>query len=245
MTQKQYKAPALEKGVAIIELLSETGTPMTMVEIGAALDRSKHEIYRMLVSLEGLGWLARTSDEKFFLTNRLFDIAMATPPQRNLHESALPVMRALAVDTGQSCHLAVASGSDIVIVARMESPGLIGFSVRLGHRLSFPLSTSGLAIWYHSDEESRAELARNFKDIEASAEALKSLTKASEDHLSDGLIERNSALVPGIIDMSVPILEDASSRVIAALTIPFLTSTNKASNLGAVRSSLKEAGRQI
>ena len=47
-TKKNYSAPALEKGLDIIELLSETSDGFSQAEIAKELNRSVNEIYRML-----------------------------------------------------------------------------------------------------------------------------------------------------------------------------------------------------
>ena len=47
-TKKNYSAPALEKGLDIIELLSESSDGFSQAEIAKELNRSVNEIYRML-----------------------------------------------------------------------------------------------------------------------------------------------------------------------------------------------------
>ena len=39
----------------------------------------------------------------------------------------------------QSCHLAVASGDQMVVIAMAEAPGDLGFSVRIGYRIALRL----------------------------------------------------------------------------------------------------------
>ena len=44
----RYRAPALDKGLDILELLSATDAGLTQAEIAKSLERSPNEIYRML-----------------------------------------------------------------------------------------------------------------------------------------------------------------------------------------------------
>ena len=79
MTTIAYSAPALEKGLDILELLAKKRVPMTMPQISAELDRSKSEIYRMVAVLEDRGYLTRDeSSEQFSITTRLFDLGMTS-----------------------------------------------------------------------------------------------------------------------------------------------------------------------
>jgi uncharacterized membrane protein len=45
---ERYRAPALDKGLDILEALAATEVGLTQAEIAKALDRSPSEIYRML-----------------------------------------------------------------------------------------------------------------------------------------------------------------------------------------------------
>ena len=45
---EKYRAPALDKGLDILELLAATEEGLSQAEIAKALDRSPNEIYRML-----------------------------------------------------------------------------------------------------------------------------------------------------------------------------------------------------
>src|SRR5262245_45173303 len=109
-----YRAPALEKGIAILELLAGARQPLSVADIAATLTRSRAEIYRMLVVLESLQYIHRVDDGRYDLTARLFDVASRHAPKRSVVVAARPVMEELAEATLQSCHLMVASGDHMV-----------------------------------------------------------------------------------------------------------------------------------
>jgi len=54
-----YYAPALEKGLDILELLAREGAPMTARQVAEKLGRSKNEIFRMVHVLISRGYIAR------------------------------------------------------------------------------------------------------------------------------------------------------------------------------------------
>ena len=115
--ESRYRAPALEKGLEILELLSGQREPLTMAAISERLGRSTSEIFRMLQVLEQKGYIEKSpSGDGYRITNRLFTLGMAQPPVQTLVETALPVMRRLANAIGQSCHLAVPSSDQIVVI---------------------------------------------------------------------------------------------------------------------------------
>ena len=58
----KYRAPALDKGLDILELLARAHAPLSMTGVAAAIGYSKGEIFRMLQVLEERGYIAREHD---------------------------------------------------------------------------------------------------------------------------------------------------------------------------------------
>jgi DNA-binding IclR family transcriptional regulator len=74
-TAARYSAPALEKGLDVLELLASQPHALSLQEIAQRLGRSSAELYRMLDVLVQRGWLARLPDASYGLTLRLFELA--------------------------------------------------------------------------------------------------------------------------------------------------------------------------
>ena len=143
-TPSKYRAPALDKGLDIIELLARSSAPISISEISDGVGRSRGEIFRMLQVLEERDYITRgESDGSYSITPRLFRLGMEQPPLKSAVETALPIMHRLADEVDQSCHLVVPSREQIVVIARVEPPGEIGLVVRVGHRRPLQESASG------------------------------------------------------------------------------------------------------
>jgi DNA-binding IclR family transcriptional regulator len=194
--KREYRAPALEKGLDVLELLSAHRGGLTLAQISAALDRSSSELFRMVQVLEARGYVGRAADEDgLVLTNKLFALGMTRAPAKDLLEAALPEMRASCQATGQSCHLAVASGDQMVVVARIEAPGDQGYSVRVGYRRKIVEATSGLVLFAFQPERVRERWSAQLRDGagKASWDAfLASAAQARKDghpiHGADGVV---------------------------------------------------------
>jgi IclR helix-turn-helix domain len=62
----RYAAPALEKGLDILELLASVSEALTHSEIASRLGRTINEVFRMLVCLDERGYISRTGpDERY------------------------------------------------------------------------------------------------------------------------------------------------------------------------------------
>ncbi|USI74832.1 IclR family transcriptional regulator [Sphingomonas morindae] len=218
-TTGKYRAPALLKGLEILELLARAPQPMPTSDISAALGRSVSELFRMLQVLEETGYISR-SGEGYRITNRLFSLGMAQPPVRDLLGQALPEMRALASATQQSCHLAVASGAEIAVVATVEAPGLLGFAVRMGYRRPLIQSASGHILLAFQSAAVRAEMLRETRAARLAFDA-GALDAQLAAIRAAGYVTMASPMLTAITDVSAPVLADGAA--VAALTMPFVT----------------------
>lgn len=219
-----YRAPALDKGLDILELLAGRETPLAMPEIARELGRSKAEIYRMLVALEARGYIERgANDERYQVTGRLFELGMRAPPVRNLHDAALPVMHELADQTRQSCHLSVLSVDHIVVVARVESPASVGFSVRVGYRVPLLDSTSGRVLCAFQPRRRQAKLLREITKGAPSKAAVSRFLDQLPEIAQQGFVFEPSRTAEGIHDVAAPIFSGEDLGAVACLSVPVLT----------------------
>ncbi|MCC2603683.1 IclR family transcriptional regulator [Sphingopyxis yananensis] len=238
--KKIYRAPALEKGLDILELLSN-GDALSFTEIVQKLGRSHGELFRMTQVLEARGYIEQ-SDNGLRLTSRLFELGLGRPPVRNLVEVALPIMRDLSIASGQSCHLALLSKSDIVVIARMEAPQQIGFSVRIGYRKPLTLSGSGLAIYAFQSDDGRAEL-ESMLSPKLSKDKIKALREQANVVREVGTVQQPSSVYQGITDVAAPIMR--GDKAIAALTIPYLQPRAVADGLDRLTLALRDSANAI
>ena len=153
--RNEYRAPAAEKALDILELMADQAEGLTQTEIANGLGRSIHEIYRILLLLEKRGYIIRTQSDRFRLSLRLFELAHRHPPVNRLVECALPVMRELAANADQSCHLIVREGQNVLVVLQIDSPLPMRYSVALGSHFPMLETSSGAVLLAHLDGAER------------------------------------------------------------------------------------------
>jgi len=219
-TATAYNAPALEKGLDILELLSSVSHPMTLAEVSLAVGRSKSEIFRMLHVLERRGYLERpVGSDHYTLTNRLFRLGMERPPLKGLLDIAMPLMHRLADDTQQSCHLVVPSEEYMVVIARIDPPADLGLVVRIGHRRPILSATSGLVLTAFQLEAVRDRWLQDYINVLPLKER-EGLTARVTGIAAKGYAAIKSTVVPGITDVSAPVMHQGVA--VAAVTIPYM-----------------------
>ena len=239
---EKYRAPALEKGLDILEMLARQAEPMTAAQIAVALNRTPNELFRMIQVLERKGFIEVAEEgDGFTLTDKLFALGLERAPTKDLIEAALPHMRKLARSIRQSCHVAVRSGDKIVVVSRVENPGYFGYSVRTGHRRHMLEATSGVVLYafqpdYIQDEWGERIFAAKPKGVISTF-----LEKVGRARRA-GVYEATSDLAPGVIDLSAPVLGRKAAA--AALTVPYIAKSD-ALSIDDTREAVRNAAARI
>lgn len=241
----KYRAPALDKGLDILELLAGTEEGLSQAEIAKMLDRSPNEIYRMLDRLVRRGYVLRSNGDRYELTLKIFELAHARPPIQRLVSQATPVMRQFARQAQQSCHLVLHDRNVLVVAAQVESPGYWGVSIRVGSRIG-PVNTGSGHVFlaFASPEERRIMLE---EQVDGATETLlPSLSERLKDVRAQGYESMASLQSRGVTNLSVPILGPLGT-VLAALTCPYTErlDNHSAPDSNAVLQLLIAAGAEI
>lgn len=216
--RRSYSAPALEKGLDILEMLCRSDHPLPQKEIAQRIGRSVGEIYRMLSCLVSRNYVTQV-DDSYSITTKLFELSHINPPTHRLLFEAAPIMQRLASELDQSCHLTVYSQGKQVVLAKVDTPSGMGFSVRAGAELDVLISVSGRVLLAFQDAETRKlriEEATQRRPEQADPQ----IEVILDSIRSIGYESIPSVQVRGLYAVSFPIL-DTQGRAIAALTVPY------------------------
>ncbi|MBX3580427.1 MAG: IclR family transcriptional regulator [Rhizobiaceae bacterium] len=221
----RYRAPALDKGLDILELLAGVDGGLTQAEIAKGLQRSPNEFYRMLDRLVRRGYVTRLEGDRYSLTLKLFGLAQLHAPVRRLVSYATPLMRELADRSFQANQLVVFDRGSAVVIAQQEAPGYWGISIRVGSHISLFDTGSGHVLLAFRPQAERlmmiAEQAQRDDRQGQSAEFFARLDQVRER----GYEMMSSLQTAGVYNLSAPVL-GADGRSIAALTVPYITLVN-------------------
>jgi len=196
----------------------------------------------MLVCLEERGYISQ-ADERFELTLKLFELAHRHPPVGRLVAEARPLMEEVAHKTGQSCHLAMLSNGEVIVVAQVDSPRTAGFGVKLGARIDLLNTASGHLILAFQEPAMRTRSLAEWKK-----RGRRTVPRSLAAHLGlihkRGYEEMASYQVRGVTNIAFPILNQ-HGKAIAALSVPFLARVGDHVGPGDVKEALREASARL
>jgi DNA-binding IclR family transcriptional regulator len=231
--ESKYQAPALDKGLDILEYLSAQSIPLSQSEIAIGIDKTPNEIYRMLMSLESRGYILRDEvSGKYRLSLKLYYLSHRHSPVDELRKAAQFPLEELADNVRQSCHLSILYMNQVMVIIHAKSPGPIALSIEEGYLFPLPLTASGKVILAHLPEEERNTILKSdviYKKYPKPKrdEFLESLRQIQET----GAYFKPSDLAEGVSDISIPIGKQKDGGIIACLTISMLSTLNINKNI--------------
>lgn len=243
--ESAYTVPALEKGMRILEDLAQSAEPLTAIELANIQGRGRNEIYRMLCSLESLGYITREEQTKrYSLSLKLFQMANLYPPMERLQTVARQPLQSLADRISESCHLCVMDASGLSVVLQASGSERIRVAFQLGARFD-PLETcSGLLLLSELDENTQINLLETSAVWEQSnTSARKSLLASVSKPPRRRLLEEDSQLRPGIRDMAVAL--GSPETIHATVAVAHLTNRANAVPMDEIRKHLISTASDI
>ncbi len=243
----KYNAPALDKGLDIIEYLSKEGIPQSQVEIAHGINRTPSEIYRMLVCLEERGYLLRGFNAgKYRLSLKMYSLSHTHTPFDELKRVARYPMQTLSETTRQSCHLSIMNNDQLLVISQVRSPSAVSLSIEEGTHFPLSKTTSGIALLSMiSSDKAKKILERDLHFTNWSSTEKNNLFKEIKKAKKIGYKTQESKLTSGITDIAIPIgLEDSNLKAVLAVSV-FSSNLQEGLNLDFILEKLKIAQKEI
>lgn len=135
----------LDRGLRVLEVLSEHPEGLTVTELGNSLQIGRTVVYRLVVTLEAHGLIRRSPDGRCRLGLGLLALARVIQPL--IRDASGPALRMLAEAVNCTSYLMIADGNDglIAVVAEPNRSDL-HVALRIGVRTPLEASAGGRAI---------------------------------------------------------------------------------------------------
>lgn len=226
----RYTAPALEKGLDILDVLVDTAEGYTLNELSVKLGRTVSEIFRMVVTLERRGYVQGDHNDRYTLTLKLFEMAHRQQPIRSLTAMALPLLRDLANMTRQSCHLSIYNSGRVAVIAQVDSPERWSFGLKVGAVMGLTDTSSGHVLLAFRDIAERERMLAAHTRVEGENDVEPAVLLA----LLDEIRATGHEIVPsrqmrGVTNVAFPVI-GSSGDAIAAVNVPYLERIDKKIN---------------
>lgn len=215
---KKYAAPALEKGLDIIELLSNEPEGLKLKDIALSLKKSVSEVFRMVLVLERRAYLKFDMEsDRYSLSMKLFEIAHQHVPVQKLVKAASIEMENLAKTIDQSCHLTINSNNNALVVVQKDSPMDKLITIRLGAKSPLLNSCSGHIFITFAQSAEQEHLIEQLQQS-ASQQEINNIISVVKNQGYERMLSKQ---IQGVEDIGFPIY-GYQNELVACLVVPYL-----------------------
>jgi DNA-binding IclR family transcriptional regulator len=137
----------LAKGLGVLEWLARQGEGARLADVAQALGLGRSNAHRTLQTLVQCGWATQDgASSRYAAGLKLFELGALVDGAVDLKDRLHPFLAALAQTTGETIHLAVLDGADIVYLDKFDSPLPVAAYSRIGGRAPAYCVASGKAL---------------------------------------------------------------------------------------------------
>ena len=141
------QVPAATRALRVLRFLASQPDPVPLERVAQACDLPRSSAYHLLGAMVDEGFVSHLPDERRYgLGLAAFEVGSGYSRQAPLQRIARRAVAALADRTGESAHLAVLHGRDVLYVVEERAPGRPPLVTDVGVRLPAHLTASGRAI---------------------------------------------------------------------------------------------------
>jgi DNA-binding IclR family transcriptional regulator len=210
----------VRKAMAVISAFSYAEPVLGVSELSRRLDIGKSTVHRILTTLLEDGFVERTTDDRYRLSVKLYEIGQEVAASNELRERAHPALERLRTDSGETAHLAVLAGTDVVYVDRLESPHMLRLMSRVGRRRAAHATSSGKCLLAFGSPAAVATviaggLPRLGPRTITSATLLR---RALAEVRAQGYAVSVEESAPGVVSVAAPVF-DTAGECVAAMSV--------------------------
>lgn len=229
------------KVLAVLSAFEGTRSSLSLSEIAERADVPLSTAHRIVAELTDGGLLAKGAHGRYQLGIRLWELAQNAG--RPLRDTARPFIQDLFALTGETAHLAVRAGAEVLYIDRVYSSKRVPRASRVGGRLPMHATAVGKVILAFEEEWVRSTYLQ--RQLEQSTPRTHVDPEQLADELGrirdDGFATTTEEMRLGSCSIAVPVFH--TGRVGAGLGIVMLAS--QSGNMTRHLPALRGVSRQI
>lgn len=218
----RYVVPALQRGMQLLGQFSRNERELTGAELSRRLDLPRASVFRLLQTLEQMGFVERVGDTASYkLGIAVLRLGFEYLASLELTQLGTPLLQRLCDQTGYPSNLVVRDGRSIVYVAKVAPPRPFSSTVSVGTRLPAHATVFGHVLL--SDLDQAALRALYPEDRLQTYTASTPASVAELQRMTQAVRERGHVVGRGFFEAHIATVgapvRDAAGHVVAALGI--------------------------
>ncbi|MDP3892950.1 IclR family transcriptional regulator [Nocardioides sp.] len=219
------QVPAATRALRVLRFLASQPDPVPLDRVMRACDLPRSTAYHLLNTMIDEGFVVHLAEERRYgLGPAAFEVGSGYSRQGPLQRIARRLLAGLVDGTGQSAHLAVLHGRDVLYVVEERAPGRPHLVTDVGVRLPAHLTASGRAILaalpaaqVRALYPDRAAFVQRHDTGPTGPSELRALLTETR---ARGHASERGEVTPGLASVAAPVL-DHNDHPVAAVAITY------------------------
>lgn len=234
------------KGLKVLETLVQSSGPRSLTDIAHECGISKSNAHRVLGTLEACGYVTRPPGSRNYEpTLRLWEMGQRVFTRVDIRSVAMPHLRTLASETGETVHLSVLNNNQTLYVDKVDSTHAVRAYVNIGDRSPAYCSATGKAMLAYAPDEVVSAVSANIQRFTRHTVSSPTMLRRQLATIREqGYSMTNGEWREGVLGFGRAILSP-SGRAIAAIGVAGPEDRVRQSGVDKCVSALLSAGEAI
>jgi IclR family transcriptional regulator, KDG regulon repressor len=217
---RQTMNNTLIKGLSVIELLSRSDRALSLTQIGKELGMAKSNVHRLMQALVETRFVLRDDVTGTYAPSiKLWELGSAVLGKLDLRRHAERQMDRLMEITGESVHLSVLDGTEVVYVHKVDSASPVRAYTQIGGRVpAYCVATGKVQLAFAGERAIEAACAVLKRHTAKTITDREAFMKEMQKIRQRGYALNRAEWREGVWGLAAPIM-DARGFVIAAVGI--------------------------
>lgn len=225
-TVEKSSAPAVVRAARVLDLLSQSTTPLSLAELARMLALPKSSLHGLCATLVQLRLITRLESGQMTLGPHVMSWANAFLARSDITQEFLAAWDEVNVLPEETITLSVLDGTSVVYIACRNGNRPLGVTFRIGMRLPAPYTATGKAMLStFPDEEIRNKLKGPWpKALTAMGTPnLAAFVKDMEETRKRGYSIDDNEVREGMHCLGAPVFDSSSKHAVAGVAVSMLS----------------------
>lgn len=218
----RYNIEALARGLEVLELFTAENPSLSLSEIVNTLNLNKSTTFRLLSTLESMGYLERESDNRrYYPSLKVLQLGFTAINRQEVRQVARPYLERLSQEAGETVSLCVLNGIDVIYIDRIRNRAIVGVVLEIGSHVPAHCTSMGKVLLADLPDEDLDKLFEQKELIQYTKHTITSRKDLYYELLKvrkNGYAVCDGELAIGLVAAGAPI-RNSSQKTIAAINI--------------------------